>query len=458
MMKNGTSKLNCLSGNLFSVLRYLSAQASSTGKDKDLKFNNQIPKPIILPPETTPSTPYPNPIVEIPGPIVEPTLPQPQPQPQPHSDPKPPIEIPIPNKNTITGNEVQAIRQDDVLFKDIGDKGIIILNRPKALNALNLSMVEKIYPVLKKWESSKRLVIIEGTGEKAFCAGGDVKSIVNTLKETENKTLGETFFRKEYALNYLIGTYKIPYVAIINGITMGGGVGLSVHGKYRIATEKTLFAMPETAIGLFPDVGGTYFLPRLKDKLGLYLGLTGDRLKGMDVLLAGVATHFVPSEKLPNLKQDLLMTEQSDVAEILNKYQSVTWNEEFCLAPYMNKINTYFSSLSVEETIESLKKDNSEWAKKTLKMLLKASPTSLKVTMFAIQKGSILNLADCLKMEYRLACAALNKTSDFCEGVRALLIDKDQKPIWNPNSLEEVTDTYVNQQFAKLLEEKELQL
>lgn len=386
MIKNSTSKLNCLSGNSFNILRYLSAQASSTG------------------------------------------------------------------------NEIQAIKQDDVLFKDVGDKGIITLNRPKALNALNLSMVEKIYPVLKKWESSKRLVIIEGTEEKAFCAGGDVKSIVNTLKETENKTLGETFFRKEYTLNYLIGTYKIPYVAMINGITMGGGVGLSVHGKYRIATEKTLFAMPETTIGLFPDVGGTYFLPRLKDKLGLYLGLTGDRLKGIDVLLAGIATHFVPSEKLPNLKQDLLMTEQSDVAEILNKYQSVTWNEEFCLAPYMNKINTYFSSLSVEEIIESLKKDNSKWAKKTLKMLLKASPTSLKVTMFAIQKGSILNLADCLKMEYRLACAALNKTSDFCEGVRALLIDKDQKPIWNPNSLEEVTDTYVNQQFTKLLEEKELQL
>ncbi|CAD1479163.1 unnamed protein product, partial [Heterotrigona itama] len=445
---------------------YLSTQALDTGKDKGLKFNNQTPKPVILPPETTPSTPYPNPIVEIPGfknkyilsPIVEPTLPQSQPQSEPHSDPKSPIEIPIPNKNTITGNKIQAITQDDVLFKDIGDKGIIILNRPKALNALNLSMVEKIYPILKKWESSKRLVIIEGAGEKAFCAGGDVKSIVNTLKETENKILGETFFRKEYSLNYLIGTCKIPYVAIINGITMGGGVGLSVHGKYRIATEKTLFAMPETAIGLFPDVGGTYFLPRLKGKLGLYLGLTGDRLKGIDVLLAGIATHFVTSEKLPNLKQDLLMTEQSNVAEILNKYQSATWNEEFCLAPYMNKINTYFSSLSVEEIIESLKKDNSEWAKKTLKMLLKASPTSLKVTMFAIQKGSTLNLADCLKMEYRLACAALSKTSDFCEGVRALLIDKDQKPIWNPNSLEEVTDTYVNQQFTKLLEEKELQL
>ncbi|XP_043600158.1 3-hydroxyisobutyryl-CoA hydrolase, mitochondrial isoform X4 [Bombus pyrosoma] len=430
MIKSGTLKLNCVAGNSINKLRYLSAQGSGTAK------------------------------------------------------------------------EVQQSIEDDVLFEDVGNKGVIILNRPKALNALNLSMVEKIYPVLKKWESSKRLVIIEGAGEKAFCAGGDVKSIVNALRETENKILGETFFRKEYTLNHLIGRYKIPYIATIDGITMGGGVGLSVHGKYRIATEKTLFAMPETAIGLFPDVGGTFFLPRLKGKLGLYLGLTGDRLKGIDVVLAGIATHFIPSEKLPYLKQDLLTTEQSDVKEVLNKYQCIKFNQEFRLAPYMNKIDTYFSASSVEEIIQRLKEDNSEWAKNTLQMLLKASPTSLKVTMRAIQKGSTLNLSDCLKMEYRLACTALSRTSDFCEGaykcmfiykgilfpskqlyfmriykaylyifiiiiiiiitvttgVRALLIDKDQKPMWNPNSLREVTDAYVNQQFTKLLEEKELQL
>ncbi|XP_017757669.1 PREDICTED: 3-hydroxyisobutyryl-CoA hydrolase, mitochondrial [Eufriesea mexicana] len=421
MIKNGTLKLNCGGSNSISTLRYLSAQVSNT------------------------------------GPIVEPTLPQSQPQPQPQPDSKPPVEIPVPNKNALTGKEIQTNTENDVLFKDIGNKGVITLNRPKALNALNLSMVEKIYPVLKRWELSKELVIIEGAGEKAFCAGGDVKSIVNALRETENKVLGEKFFKKEYILNYLIGTYKIPYVATINGITMGGGVGLSVHGKYRIATEKTLFAMPETAIGLFPDVGGTYFLPRLKGKLGLYLGLTGDRLKGIDVLLAGIATHFVSSEKLSELKQDLLMTEQTDVKEVLNKYQYKKLNSEFCLAPYMNKIETCFSASCVEEIIERLKEDNSEWAKKTLQMLLKASPTSLKVTMSAIQNGSTLNLADCLKMEYRLACAALNKTSDFCEGVRALLIDKDQKPKWNPNSLEKVTDTYIQQQFTKLFDEKELQ-
>ncbi|CAK9795925.1 3-hydroxyisobutyryl-CoA hydrolase, mitochondrial [Anthophora plagiata] len=395
MIKCNILKLGCVSSNTITTLRYLSANASST------------------------------------GPITEPTLPQPQPQP----DSKPPVEIPVPNKNTITGKDAQTNMEDDVLFKDIGNKGIIILNRTKALNALNLSMVEKIYPVLKKWESSKKLVIIEGAGEKAFCAGGDVKSLVTALRESDNKIISETFFRNEYTLNYLIGTYKIPYVAMINGITMGGGVGLSVH-----------------------DVGGTYFLPRLKGKLGLYLGLTGNRLKGVDVLLAGIATHFIPSEKLSDLKEELLTTELPDPKEILNKYQPKPLNQEFSLAPYMNEIDKCFSASCVEEIIDRLKENNSEWAEKTVQMLLKASPTSLKVTMCAIQKGSTLNLPDCLKMEFRLACAALNKTSDFCEGVRALLIDKDQKPKWNPTCLEEVTDTYVNQQFMKLPEEKELQL
>ncbi|XP_076678657.1 3-hydroxyisobutyryl-CoA hydrolase [Andrena cerasifolii] len=364
----------------------------------------------------------------------------------------------VPSSGMATEKEAQVNIKNDVLIRDTGNKGVITLNRPKALNALNLSMVEKIYPILKNWESSKAIVVIEGTGEKAFCAGGDVKSLVLALKENNDKLVGEAFFRKEYVLNHLIGTYKIPYVALINGIIMGGGVGLSVHGKYRVATERTLFAMPETAIGLFPDVGGSYFLPRLNGKLGLYLGLTGDRLKGIDVLLAGIATHFVLSEKLPDLRQELLTTEVPDIKEILNKYQSKNLDQEFCLASYMNQIDKCFSASSVEGIIERLKEDNTEWAQKTIEMLSKASPTSLKITMNAIQRGSTLSLAECLKMEYRLACAALSKTSDFCEGVRALLIDKDQKPMWNPRSLSEVTDTYLNQQFAKLPDEKELPL
>ncbi|XP_072743158.1 3-hydroxyisobutyryl-CoA hydrolase, mitochondrial [Anoplolepis gracilipes] len=354
---------------------------------------------------------------------------------------------------------MQTNVDDEILLKDVGDNGVIVLNRPKALNALNLSMVQKIYPILKEWESLKKLVIIEGAGEKAFCAGGDVKSLVLALNEPKGNNLGAEFFRKEYTLNYLIGTYSKPYIAIINGITMGGGVGLSVHGKYRVATEKTLFAMPETAIGLFPDVGGSYFLSRLKGKLGLYLGLTGHRLKGVDVLLAGIATHFVPSEKLADLKRDLLALQNTTdtVDEILNKYQPKL-NHEFSLAPHMSQIEHYFSAPSVEEIIERLKKDNSEWAQKNVEMLLKMSPSALKVSKKAIDEGKGKSLAECLEIEYRLAYTALSRDGDFYEGVRALLIDKDQKPVWKPTSLADVTDEYVNKRFATLPAEKELKL
>ncbi|KAK2586338.1 hypothetical protein KPH14_010631 [Odynerus spinipes] len=364
------------------------------------------------------------------------------------------------NNKNIGKNRLMSTstKVDEVLIDDVKDKGIITLNRPQALNALNHSMVQKIYPVLKEWESNKKLVIMQGTGSKAFCAGGDVKAIVTALDTPNGSSLGENFFRHEYTLNYLIGTYKRPYIAIINGITMGGGVGLSVHGKYRIATENTLFAMPETAIGLFPDVGGSYFLPRLKGKLGLYLGLTGYRLKGIDVLHAGIATHYVPSERCHDLKNDLLKLENDDIEQVLNKYQLKDLNHEFSLLPYIEKIEKCFSAPSVEEIINRLNEDGSEWAKKVVETLLNMSPTSLKVTNKSIEEGGKLTLGECLKMEFRLSCACLQKNSDFYNGVRALLIDKTQKPMWNPKSLNEVTDEYINQRFQKLPDEKELQL
>lgn len=172
-------------------------------------------------------------------------------------------------RNTIAPlKRMMSSQESDVLFETLNNAGIITLNRPKALNSLNTSMVSKLLPQLKEWETSKSLVIIKGAGEKAFCAGGDVKLAIH-------KVDGPKFFYTEYNVNYLIGNYKIPYIAFIDGITMGGGLGLSVHGRYRVATEKTLVAMPETKIGLFPDVGGSYFLPRLQVNLGLYLGLTG---------------------------------------------------------------------------------------------------------------------------------------------------------------------------------------
>ncbi|XP_058798102.1 3-hydroxyisobutyryl-CoA hydrolase, mitochondrial [Phymastichus coffea] len=345
--------------------------------------------------------------------------------------------------------------ENDVLFEDVGKSGVITLNRPKALNALNLSMVQKIFPVLKKWESTKDLVIIKGIGDKAFCAGGDVKSIVLPLSKPFGSKLGENFFREEYTLNHLIGTYKKPYVALIHGITMGGGVGLSVHGKYRIATEKTLFAMPETAIGLFPDVGGTYFLPRLQGKLGMFLGLTGYRLKGVDVLHAGIATHYVSSDKLEDVTTELL-SENSNIDAVLKPYLLENVKQKFSLAPHIDLINECFSTPTVEGIIKRLKEKNSEFAKNLVAMLHKMSPTALKITKKAIEEGSKKSLAEALIMEYRLAYHSLDKDSDFAEGVRALLIDKDQNPIWNPRALEEVSNTFVKSRFEPLHAELEL--
>ncbi|XP_019696113.1 3-hydroxyisobutyryl-CoA hydrolase, mitochondrial isoform X2 [Harpegnathos saltator] len=357
----------------------------------------------------------------------------------------------------ITYTGMYETTQDDVLMKEVGDCGVIILNRPKVLNSLNLSMIKKIHPILKQWESSKRLVMIEGAGDKAFCAGGDVKSITTVLHEPNGETFGQEFFRREYTLNHYISVYKKPFIAFINGITMGGGVGLSVHGKYRVATEKTLFAMPETMIGLFPDVGGTYFLPRLKGKLGLYLGLTGHRLKGVDVLLAGIATHYVPSEKLPDLKHDLSTSPNDSINDILIKYQPKL-NCEFSLAPHMSQIEHCFSAPTIEEIIERLKEDDSEWARKNVEILFQMCPSSLKVSKKAIDEAKEKSLAECLKIEYRLAYTALDKASDFYEGVRALLIDKDQKPMWKPSTLANVTNEYINKRFAPLPVELELEL
>ncbi|XP_026833946.1 3-hydroxyisobutyryl-CoA hydrolase, mitochondrial isoform X2 [Drosophila erecta] len=348
-----------------------------------------------------------------------------------------------------------SIRQSSssVLATESSNKGMIILNRPKALNAINLEMVRKIYKHLKKCEKSKSLLIIKGTGDKAFCAGGDVRALVEAGPTDESKS----FFREEYSTNALIGNYKIPYIAIIDGITMGGGVGLSVHGKYRVASDRTLFAMPETAIGLFPDVGGSYFLPRLQGKLGLYLGLTGYRLRGGDVFYSGIATHYCESSKIPDLETALLnCPDADDVPELLQKFHS-TPEKPFSLDPVLEQINKNFSADSVEGILENLQNDGSEWAKKTLETLSKMSPTSMKVTFRQLELGSQLSLAQCLIMEYRLAVRHLER-SDFKEGVRALLIDKDQKPQWQPTKLADVTEEHVQWFFRKLPDTEELKL
>ncbi|XP_069790777.1 3-hydroxyisobutyryl-CoA hydrolase, mitochondrial isoform X2 [Narcine bancroftii] len=341
-----------------------------------------------------------------------------------------------------------------------GCAGVITLNRPKALNALNLSMIRQIYPQLKKWEQDHEtsLIVIKGAGEKAFCAGGDIRAVTEAGKVGDR--LAEDFFQEEYVLNNAIGNCQIPYVALIDGIMMGGGVGLSVHGHFRVATEKTLFAMPETGIGLFPDVGGGYFLPRLEGKLGLFLALTGFRIKGRNVHEAGVATHFVKSEKIQALEKDLVSLKspsKEDVADLLNSYHVKSKDDDkFVLAEHMDKINRLFKVNSVEEIIENLKEDGSPFALQHLEILKKMSPTSLKITFQQLEEGARKNLSEVLIMEYRLSQACM-RGHDFYEGVRAVLIDKDQNPKWKPATLEEVTEEYLSSCF-KSLGAKELKL
>ncbi|XP_074255457.1 3-hydroxyisobutyryl-CoA hydrolase, mitochondrial isoform X1 [Saimiri boliviensis] len=344
---------------------------------------------------------------------------------------------------------------EEVLLEKKGCAGVITLNRPKSLNALTLNMVQQIYPQLKKWEQDPEtfLIIIKGAGEKAFCAGGDIRAISEA--ENANQKIASVFFRDEYMLNNAIASCQKPYVALLHGITMGGGVGVSVHGQFRVATEKCVFAMPETAIGLFPDVGGGYFLPRLQGKLGYFLALTGFRLKGRDVYRAGIATHFVDSEKLGMLEEDLLALKspsKENVAAVLENYHTeckIDRDKSFILEEHMDKINSCFSANTVEQIIQNLEQDGSSFALEQLKVINKMSPTSLKITLRQLMEGSSKTLQEVLTMEYRLSQACM-RGHDFHEGIRALLIDKDQSPKWKPADLKEVTDEYLNNYFKSL--------
>lgn len=322
------------------------------------------------------------------------------------------------SSNTLVYKRYLSTVMDDVLFEIKNNVGIITLNRPKALNSLNTSMVEKIRPKLKEYESQVRMVIVQGAGDKAFCAGGDVKSITENGLCAKSIEIGTNFFTNEYSMNSLIGKYKVPYISLIDGITMGGGVGISVHGTYRVATEKTLFSMPETAIGLFCDVGGSYILSRMENNLGVMLGLTGYRLKGSDVAKVGIATHYVNSSKIENLKAKLI--EDNRNPEIILKENTDNLdNVKLTLEPLMKKIKSIFSYEKVEEIIDALEKDNSEWSQGILKTLKEVSPTGLKICLKEILNGKNLNLDECLTMEYRLAyrCVEAKYSGDFYEGI-----------------------------------------
>ncbi|KAM5280144.1 3-hydroxyisobutyryl-CoA hydrolase, mitochondrial [Ctenodactylus gundi] len=343
----------------------------------------------------------------------------------------------------------------DIVLERRGCAGVIMLTRPNFLNALSLGMIRQIYPQLKKWEQDPEtfLIIIKATGGKAFCAGGDIRAISEAKKAKQE--LSQIFFREEYALNNAIACCQKPYVALIDGIVMGGGVGVSIHGQFRVATEKCLFAMPETGIGLIPDVGGGYFLPRLQGKLGYFLGLTGFRLKGRDVYRAGIATHFVDSAKLGMLEEDLLALKspsKENIEDVLKTYHAqskIDQDKPFILEEHLDKINRWFSASTVEEILENLRQDGSPFALEQLKAINKMSPTSLKMTLRQLTEGATKTLQEVLTMEYRLTQVCMDG-HDFHEGVRAVIIDKDQSPKWKPANLKEVTDEDLNNYFKPL--------
>ena len=343
--------------------------------------------------------------------------------------------------------------QQDVFFELRNGLATITMNRPKILNALSYDMLMAISPRLHEWadDPAVKAVLIKGTGDKAFCAGGDIRSILEDKKV--GGPLPEVFFREEYKVNRLIHNYPKPYIALIDGVTMGGGVGLSVHGSHRIATQHTMMAMPETAIGFFTDVGGSYFLPRLPGEIGVYMGLTGHPLRAADCLYTGVATHYVEAAKLPSLEDALLSADwdssdaQGVVDDIVRRFADDPGRPP--IGQERDAVDRCFSADTVELIQAALEAEGTEWASTQLGLLEKRAPLSLKVTLRALRQGATQSFDNCMVMEYRLSQSFMDG-SDFFEGVRAVLVDKDHAPRWQPASLEAVSDAMVEDYFTPL--------
>ncbi|MCV0424842.1 MAG: enoyl-CoA hydratase/isomerase family protein [Roseibium sp.] len=323
---------------------------------------------------------------------------------------------------------------DEILFEIRGKAGFVTLNRPKALNALSHGMLKALESQLSEWADNPSVghIVIKGAGEKAFCAGGDIRSIYDARLAGKLDGLS-AFFREEYTLNAQIKAYPKPYVALIDGIVMGGGVGVSVHGSHRVGTEKTLFSMPETAIGFFPDVGGTYFLPRMPKKTGFYCALSAGRLKLGDALATGVLTHAVNSADLEDLEKALESTD--DIDATLSSYQVMP--EQGPLKLNEDVIEQAFSAGSVSEILERLEASDSEFARKTAASILHKSPTSVMIAFEQMRRGGNLSFNECMKLEYRIVSRIL-QGDDFFEGIRAVLVDKDQAPNWSPSHIGQV--------------------
>jgi enoyl-CoA hydratase len=347
--------------------------------------------------------------------------------------------------------------EPEILLERRGDVALVTLNRPKALNTLTLGMYRELDPDLLAWRRDRavRAVIIRGAGDKSFCAGGDVRDLWKAGQGVKGADdLKSVFFREEYRLIQRVHRLGKPYVALMDGITMGGGVGMSINGSHRVATENTAFAMPETAIGLFPDVGATHFLNRCPGRIGIYLALSGTRLKAADLWYCGLATHFVPRDRLDDVVEMLTQIEWHDGVEERQADLALSrLAENPGPAPLLvNRAaidRCFAADKTVEGILDALRRERTDWARETLASLERASPSSLKVTHRQMTIGRKYSVEQALVLEYRLTQHFM-ENPDFFEGVRAVLVDKDQQPKWRPDKLEAVSDEVVASYFREL--------
>jgi enoyl-CoA hydratase len=336
---------------------------------------------------------------------------------------------------------------DEVICRVEGRVGRITLNRPGALHALTTAMCKAMIQALVGWRDDETVqaVLIDHSGERGFCAGGDIRMLADS--GAGDGAQAREFFFTEYRLNHLLFTYDKPVVAVMDGVTMGGGVGISMPARFRIATERTTFAMPETGIGLFPDVGGGWHLPRLPGKTGLWLALTGARIKAADCLALGIATDFEKSENLEAVKATIV-AEPENIEAVLARTEADPGQAP--IAVHRDDIDRLFAGHSVESIFEALEADGGDWAKAQLEILKTKSPQTMKVSLRLLYDGRLMaTFADEMAREYAVAAHVVQR-HDFIEGVRAVIVDKDNAPQWNPATPEDVTEHVIDQIFAPL--------
>jgi enoyl-CoA hydratase len=337
----------------------------------------------------------------------------------------------------------------EVCFEVQGGFGRIRLDRPRALHALTAAMCEAMIERVVAWRAdpSVQAIAIDHAGGRGFCAGGDVRMAAES--GAGDGVTARAFFRTEYQLNHLLFTTVKPTIAFMDGVTMGGGVGLALPCRYRIATERTLFAMPETTIGLFPDVGGGWYLSRLPGQMGKYLALTGARLNGADCLRLGLATHYLTSVKVDEAKQWLAERPASEIDAIFDGMSDVP-NDEETISARQPDIDRFFAGQTLEEILADLSADKSDWAAEQHASLVAKSPQACKVALRLLREGARMSdFADEMRMEFGVA-AHVCQRHDFIEGVRALLVDKDNAPRWDPATPESVTEHMLDTIFAPL--------